>query len=108
MSSRFLSKRRSRFDLCLDILAIMCNGETKPTRIMYAANLSWNQLHREFEKLLDSDLIVKIDITNGSQSRKVDKRSKYKYVITPKGRNLVKYFTRDATHLDQIINTMCT
>lgn len=86
----------------------MSNGETKPTRIMYAANLSWNQLHREFEKLLASDLIEKIDITNESQSRRTDKRSKYKYTITPKGRNLVKYFTRDATHLDQIINTMYT
>jgi predicted transcriptional regulator len=75
---------------------------------MYAANLSWNQLHREFGKLLASELIEKIDISYDPKTRRGDKRSKYKYEITPKGRNLVKYFTRDAVHLEPIINTMYT
>ncbi len=39
-----LSPRRSSFQIAIDVLTVIGEGEKRPTRIMYATNLSWNSL----------------------------------------------------------------
>ena len=39
-----MSTRRSGFQIAVDVLTTIGEGEERPTRIMYASNLSWNSL----------------------------------------------------------------
>ena len=77
------SLRRSRFQIDIDVLRTIRDGETKPTRIMYANHLSWKALNNMFERLLSIGLIRK-EIIPGN------KRSKERYFITPKGIEAIK------------------
>ncbi|MBS7641395.1 MAG: winged helix-turn-helix domain-containing protein [Candidatus Bathyarchaeia archaeon] len=55
----FLSsgKRRSRLEIYMDVLRIIGSGVNKPTRIMFAANLSWRALKEIIADLERSGLI---------------------------------------------------
>lgn len=75
--------RRSRLEIYLDILKVINEGVDKPTRIMYATNLSWTPLSNILESLKDQGLIV---IPN--------KGSRNRYEITEKGKNVVKYLSQ--------------
>jgi predicted transcriptional regulator len=83
--------RRSRLEILLNVLEIIHKGETKPTRIMYRANLSYKLLKNVLDTLIQQNLILKIDSTNNN-NRKRDHRTNTLYEITLKGQNVLRYF----------------
>lgn len=80
-----LSTRRSKFQLSVEVLDCIKQGETKPTRIMYSCNLSWISLKDILENLSQQGLLDEIIIPG-------KKRSKKQYNITFKGENVLKYY----------------
>lgn len=93
-----MSMRRSKLDIVLNVLSVVRDGVDKPTRIMYAANLSWRPTQSILESLVQQDLLTEIENTGS-------KRSKKNYVITEKGLNIIKYFegARDLIDLEKIM-----
>jgi predicted transcriptional regulator len=81
-----LSFRRSKFQLSVEVLDLIKNGETKPTRIMYSANLSWKSLKEIIKALTSQGLIDETVVSRGH------KRAKKRYLITEKGDNVLKYY----------------
>lgn len=51
-----MSTRRSRFEIYVDILKEIMGGATKPTKIMYGANLSYKPLKEILRSMLDQGL----------------------------------------------------
>ena len=80
--------KRSRLERYFDILKAISNGETKPTRIMYKANLSWDSLQAFFESLLEQGFI-QVDTVKASK----------RYGITPKGQRALNYYFRATREL---------
>jgi len=78
-------KRRSRLEITLGILSAVMNGVDKPTRIMYAANMSWRPTQRILSILVEQGLI---EVRMTPETR----QSKKRYVITEKGANMLDYF----------------
>ena len=76
--------RRSTFQKSIEVLNCIQQGESKPTRIMSQCNLSWNNLQDIFNRLLNQNLINRIDSEG-------DKRSKEQYNLTDKGMRVVQY-----------------
>ncbi|UCH57610.1 MAG: hypothetical protein JSV18_01435 [Candidatus Bathyarchaeota archaeon] len=89
-------ERRSRLEIYLEVLQIIKDGTSKPTRIMYSANISWQPLMRVLKSMVSQDLIREIDVT--AQETKRDKRTSKIYEITMKGEQVIRYF-RGAKHL---------
>jgi predicted transcriptional regulator len=79
-----LSPRRSSFQIAIDVLTVIGEGEKRPTRIMYASNLSWNSLRGTLDLLVDKGYVDEDFIS---------KRNK-KYSITAKGREVLGYYDR--------------
>ncbi|MEM1556843.1 MAG: winged helix-turn-helix domain-containing protein [Candidatus Bathyarchaeia archaeon] len=50
-------KKRSKLEIYIDVLRIIKSGVNKPTRIMYAANLSWRTLKKVISDLEKRGLI---------------------------------------------------
>lgn len=92
-----MPKRRSRFELYIAVLTEIMNGSTKPTKIMYGANMSYKPLQEILQSLLEQGLI------DESDKKIKDKRTKVKYVLTQKGVNVVKYYSK-AKDLIEISN----
>ena len=91
--------RRSKLEIRLTMLSSIKQGIDKPTRIMYAANLSWKPTQRTLTQLVWQGLINEIEDTNNAKSKK-------RYEITEKGLAVIKYF-EDAKKLlpvDDIYN----
>jgi predicted transcriptional regulator len=84
-----LTRRRSKLEIYVEVLSIIKSGTTKPTRIMYEANLSWDHLHRVLTPMLSQELIEEIDTT---QERRRDKRTNTRFELTQKGENVLRYF----------------
>lgn len=82
-----MSKRRSMLDIVLDVLSVVRDGVDKPTRIMYAANLSWRPTQRILKMMVERGLLKVVE-TEG------DERTKRRYVITERGLNVLEYFER--------------
>jgi predicted transcriptional regulator len=80
-----LSSRRSKFQLSVEVLECIKQGEEKPTRIMYSCNLSWKSLKDILENLTEQGLLEKNTVFG-------KKRSKRNYEITPKGENVLQYY----------------
>ncbi|UCH57373.1 MAG: hypothetical protein JSV18_00140 [Candidatus Bathyarchaeota archaeon] len=80
-----LAQRRSKLDIMMTVLRSIRDGMDKPTRIMYAANMSWNSTQKVFEDLLRQDLIFVTEEPG-------QKRAKKRYHITEKGLNVLQYF----------------
>jgi len=80
--------RRSKLEICIDILRTINDGTASPTRIMYIANLSWKPLMGEYLPLMVKEhLISEADVDTN-----VDKKRKQSYSLTAKGRDaLVEY-----------------
>ena len=87
--------RRSKLEIYLEVLRIIKIGTSKPTRIMYSANISWQPLMRVLDSLSFQGLINEIDVSEG---RKRDKRTSKIYEITMKGEQVIRYF-KDAKEL---------
>jgi predicted transcriptional regulator len=80
-----LSARRSKLEIMLTVLKAIRDGVDKPTRIMYAASISWNPTQKILSKLVEQGLIIKVmDVSN--------KKSKRRYTITEKGVAALEYF----------------
>jgi predicted transcriptional regulator len=84
-----MKNRRSKLEIYLDVLKVIKDGTTKPTRIMYGANLSWKLLQGILNSMAAQDLIEEIDV---SDSR--DKRTNTVYQVTTKGDSVIRYFDR--------------
>jgi predicted transcriptional regulator len=84
-----VARRRSKLEIYVEVLSIIKGGTTKPTRIMYDANLSWDHLHRVLNPMLSQGLIDEIDTT---LERRRDKRTSSRYELTQKGENVLRYF----------------
>jgi predicted transcriptional regulator len=78
-----LSLRRSSFQITIDVLKVIDKGEQRPTRIMYASNLSWNSLKSTLGLL----------VTKGYIYENYLDRNK-KYFITAKGREILGYYNQ--------------
>ena len=80
------NKRRSKLEIMLTVLRAVSEGEHKPTKIMYAANMSWNLTQRVFADLVDQGLLEMHEVPRGDRSIR-------RYEITEKGRSVLAYFT---------------
>ncbi len=83
----YMKNRRSKLEIYLDVLNVIKEGNTKPTRIMYGANLSWKLLQGILGSLVSQGLIEETDL---SASR--DKRTNRIYHVTKKGDSVIRYF----------------
>ena len=86
---KYMKNRRSKLEIYLDVLKVIKEGTTKPTRIMYGANLSWKLLQGILSSMVAQDLIEEVDV---SESR--DKRTNKVYMVTAKGDSVIRYFDR--------------
>ncbi len=85
-----IDRRRSKLEIYLEVIQIIKDGTSKPTRIMYSANISWQPLMRVLKSMISQDLIREIDVS--SEGRKRDKRTSRLYEITMKGEQVIRYF----------------
>ncbi len=67
------------------ILSAVRDGVDKPTRIMYAANMSWAPVQRMLSGLVEQGLILEVLNTESKQSKR-------RYQITEKGEKIIDYF----------------
>jgi predicted transcriptional regulator len=88
-----MSPRRSKLEITLNILSVIADGVSKPTRIMYAANMSWKPVQEVLSRLVDEGLIEMMTSSGKGHSRR-------KYMITEKGSRVLEYFN-DAKELMQ-------
>ena len=82
--------RRSKLEIMVRVLNVIQNGEKKPTRIMYGANLSWKICSELLDSLVSQGLVESTDTSESRRKR--DKRTNKEYWITSKGQNVVRYF----------------
>ena len=82
--------RRSKLEIMINVLNVIQDGETKPTRIMYGANLSWKICSDILDSLVSQELVETVDTSESIRKR--DKRTSIVYLITPKGQNVLRYF----------------
>jgi len=81
-----MTSRRSKLEIYVNILKEIRSGSIKPTKIMYASNLSWKPLQQLLTSLLDQELIVECEPEKG------DDRTNKIYGITDRGRSVLEYF----------------
>ncbi len=79
--------RRSRLDIVLSVLSAVRDGADKPTRIMYASNLSWKPTRKILASLVEQGLLSEFE-------RAESKRSRKRYGITEKGLSVIDYFKK--------------
>lgn len=82
-----MKNRRSKLEIYINVLETIKEGTTKPTRIMYGANLSWKLLQGVLDSLIDQGLIDEVD-----QTRSKDKRTSKIYEVTSRGDSVIRYF----------------
>ena len=75
--------RRSPMEMICDILKVVSEGPTKPTHILYKANMSWKVLSSYLDFLTTGGMLEKEDQEGG-------KRSTYK--LTIKGRKVLRLY----------------
>ncbi len=80
-----MSVRRSKLDIILSVLSTVKEGVDKPTRIMYATNLSWNPLKEVLSRMVKQELLREIEVPGNIRSRR-------RYEVTEKGVNVLTYF----------------
>ena len=74
--------RRSPMEMVCDILVVVSEGPTKPTHILYRANMSWRVLSSYLDFLLKRGLIERED-QGGKRSL---------YTLTTKGRSILQLY----------------
>lgn len=84
--------RRTKLEIYVEILLIIKKGVNKPTQIMYASNMSWNQFKRTLNTMLTHGHVLEIDTSTRNIPRKQkDNRTKKIYSLTEKGEGLIQY-----------------
>jgi predicted transcriptional regulator len=76
--------RRGKVEMYIEVLEIISKGETKPTRIMYSANLSWKVFQSVLGNLLTQNLV-----SEGDEGGDVKR-----YRVTESGLNVLTYFRK--------------
>ena len=77
-----MRQRRSRIELCVDVLRAVEKGRFSPSRICCAANLSYDRVMKYIEFLCEQEMVNKaVGKKNG-------------YVITEKGLSFIRYFKK--------------
>ncbi len=82
-----MSPKRSSLEIRLKILAALRDEVDKPTRIMYAANMSWKPTQRILSQLVEHGLVVEVINPERTNSRR-------RYKITEKGIAVLDYFDK--------------
>ncbi len=78
-----MAKKRERLDVIRDILrAVRDNKQIKPTRLLYASNLS-PQMFKDYINELISKGFIKLE---------VDKKEKKAFVLTKKGHEFLQEY----------------
>ncbi len=88
-----MSRRRSKLVIALSVLSSVRDGLDKPTRIMYASNMSWKPTQRILASLVGQGLLREILVSGSGRSR-------VRYEITEKGLNVLDYFSGAEALLD--------
>ena len=70
--------------MAIEVLSVVAKGENRPTRIMYASNLSWTSLKSKLDLLLEKGYV---DVEFVSNRNKL-------YSITSKGIEVLRYYKR--------------
>ena len=87
MTSEF---KRSKLQICFKVLDVIMKGTTKPTRIMYSANVSWNNIMGVLMVLTSQGLIK---VTRMGDSRR--------YTLTEKGLEALTHYKMAMDSLKQ-------
>ena len=77
-----MSPRRSSFEITIDVLTVIAEGERRPTRIMYASNLSWASLRSKLDFLVNKGYVDEDYISERNKQ----------YSITAKGLEALRYY----------------
>jgi len=72
VESEEVSRRRTRFDIMVDILSVSAEGANK-TKIVYGANLNFKLANEYIGFLIDSDLLSQEKNKNGKIFTTTDK-----------------------------------
>ena len=80
-----MASKRSKLDLYLSVLNTVRDGVDKSTRIMYATCMSWSQVQKVLDGLLNQGLLSMV-VSEGS------KKARRSYSITEKGISVLNYF----------------
>jgi len=83
----YMPARRSTLDLILAVLKAIRDGCDKPTRIMYACNMSWKPMKRMLGGLVEKGYVLEIKHSSNRRSRK-------RYLISERGESVLRYFER--------------
>jgi len=75
--------RRSPMEMVCDILKVVSGGPTKPTHILYKANMSWKVLSSYLDYLTSSGMLDKEEVEGGKRST---------YVLTIKGKRVLRLY----------------
>jgi predicted transcriptional regulator len=75
--------RRSPMEMICDILKVVSGGPTKPTHILYKANMSWKVLSSYLDYLTSSGMLDKEDVEGGKRST---------YTLTVKGKRVLRLY----------------
>ena len=81
--------KRSKLQICFNVLEVIRKGVSKPTRIMYSANLSWNTLLEVFMVLTSQGLI-----------KEAHEDGYKRYTLTDKGMGALTHYSKALDILD--------
>jgi len=80
--------RRSKIELYIDVLRAVYNGRGSPSRIVYAANLSYDRVIRCIDFLEEQGLL-----------QRIEEEKKKRYMATERGKEVIQYFSEVETSL---------
>jgi predicted transcriptional regulator len=77
-----MTARRSKFQISIEVLEAISHGEFKPTRLMYACNLSWSSM-KDVLGLLETKGYIE-DLSSDGKRKQLG--------ITGKGTEILGYY----------------
>ena len=77
-----MTARRSKFQISIEVLEAISQGEFKPTRLMYACNLSWSSM-KDVLGLLETKGYIE-DLSGDGKRKQLS--------ITGKGTEILGYY----------------
>jgi len=76
--------RRSKMEICIDILRVVSEGNLKPTHVVYKANVSWPRLMKHLGFLQSQGLLATTSAEPWGE----------RYFITEKGIEVLNYYRK--------------
>ena len=90
-----MSPRRSRLELCLDVLRLINDGVKTPDEMTEAMGIPSDQMHHIIISVVSQGLVRELD-KGSDQPRRC-------YEITRKGENVLRYFSQ-VEYIEEISN----